>query len=114
MINREEMIMWLENPITKGLFEIFKHDRIEAEDRAFNSVLSAVKDKSIPLSQRTQQEVLSFAYLEVANQILSKTFIPLYEDLKDLNKDNPDEEKDDSISTFTNKIIEILKYDTKS
>ena len=113
MITREEMIMWLSNPITKGLFEIFKAERTAAEDRAFNSTLSAFHNKDIFLSQRTQPELLSFAYLEVANHILSATFVPLYDDLKEIdkNKENADEEKDDSISTFTNKINEVLKHE---
>lgn len=111
MITREEMIMWLSNPITKGLFEIFKGDRIAAEDAVFNSVIDNIKQNHV--QSRPYSEVFNLARLETANYILEKTFYPLYKDLKDLETEklNLEEERSDSIGNFINKINEVLKHE---
>lgn len=112
MIEREDMIAWLNNPITKGLCEILKNDRIAAEDDAFETFLHCTKNN---IMNRTYQEIFGLARLETVNFILSKTFSPLYENLAELAEAQEDAEKpkEDSIAEFAKKIEEVLKHAKK-
>ena len=113
MITREEFIDWLKSPATQGLYEIFKQERLKAEDEAFTASLAAFKKESF--LNRSVDEVLCFARLEVANYLLLSTFHPLYENLKELaeTKSDPEAEKGDYIQTFINKLQEAVNSNEK-
>lgn len=115
-ITREEMIAWLENPITQGFNNAIKLARDIAEDQAFNATLENYKSSC--LHEDRSSELFSYCRLEVLNSILMDDFHPLYENLKEIENtpalsDSEDLPKNDAIEEFIIKINESIKYVNK-
>ena len=107
MITRQEVIDWVNSPITKGLYEIYKSERLAAEDNAFSASVESLNQGS--LLQRSYKEVLQYARLEVVNHTLSSLFYPLYECVAELDQDE-EKSQDDAITTFIKNIEEVKKH----
>ncbi len=113
-LTREDLIIWLSNPITKGFYKALKKSRDEAENAAFNATLDNYKTNG--LVARNTDELFAYRNLEVLNGLVLSTFYPLYEDLKKEESEtkNPEseekeEEKKDSIQQFLNNLKEVSK-----
>jgi|SRR5882757_3070995 len=109
-ITREDVIGWLDNPVTIGLSNSIKLQRDLMEDKAFNATLANYTNNC--LEKRSREELFAYVSLEALNNILSNTFYPLYERLKELQKNEIDTEMEakDSIEEFILNINEALKY----
>jgi hypothetical protein len=107
MITRQEVVDWINSPVTKGLYEIYKSERLAAEDNAFSASVESL-NKGL-LLERSYSEVLQYARLEVINHTLSNVFYPLYDCVEKLKQDEEKSEKD-AITTFIKNIEEVKKY----
>lgn len=105
-LTRDEIAVWLNSPITKGLYNAFLIQRDQAEDNAFNATISNYEKNT--LTKRNREELFAYVCLEVLNKIVTHTFLPLYEDLKNGEKDPKIEET--AIDNFIHDITEALKY----
>lgn len=108
-LTREDLIIWLNNPFTKGFYKSLKRSRDEAENAAFNSTLESYKKSG--LAERDTDELFAYRNLEVLNGLILNTFYPLYEDLKkeEAEIEDPEKEKKDSIQQFLKNLKEVLK-----
>lgn len=110
-LTREDLIIWLSNPITKGFYKALQKHRDDAENAAFNATLDSYSKSG--LAQRDTKELFAYRNLEVLNSLVLSTFLPLYEDLKkeesEIQNPEKEEEKKDSIQQFLNNLREVLK-----
>ncbi len=111
-LTREDLILWLENPYTKGFYEVLQKMRNDAEDAAFNATLDNYSKSG--LTDRKTEELFAYRNLEVLNHFLIKTFMPMYEDKpraeEILAKQDPEQEEEivkDSLQDFINDIKEL-------
>ena len=113
-MTRDEIMIWLNHPVTRGFYNILTLRRDQAEDVAFNITLENYTNST--LTKRSREEIFSYTYLEVMNKIILEAFNPLYEDLKkmEINGESSEEEEiDDSIKEFIKQIEEAGEYVSK-